>query len=396
MTLVSGEYLITGQAAGLSRTRQLTSSSPGQYSITGISADLLCARILYAGPPSYQYWTKPDGTLILDTAGNPIPVSLRGITYQLDGSDIDLAKHLKVDADAGSFLLTGTDLILDLGKAIYGSEGVYIYQGTSAGAHKTFLISADMFKQYWRMSDGTIITMPDGTPIELNLSSYLVEGEPISFTQQVGVLAEVGSYTILGVDPSLLYARVFDSESGEYLLSGQDVTLTYDDFNTNFSAESGSYFHSASDNDFLYNKAVLATTGGYYTSGKTAILYKSLPTAFESGSYDLTGTASNLLFHRVFLISGDSYLISGSEVGLINTFILSVGNGVFALKGKVVSFSYGRNLATVSGFYTYTGSTTGLTYAYIAIGRLVLTLELCYPTISLELKTSNISLQVLN
>ena len=388
-------YSLTGSDVEFVKTGQGNFES-GSYDLVGTDADTLWHHVLYAGGAGFQYWRKPDGTLVLDPAGDPILLNIREDTYQLTGSDATLDKQVSPPLESGEYTLTGTDCTLDLTKGIYASDGVYVYLGVASPLLKHYLIDAAKFIQYWRTPDGTIITMPDGTPIELNLSSYLLEGRPVSFSQQAGLLAGTGSYDIAGTGPSLLYLRVFSPDFGIYTYTGQDVTFDYADLNTVINVENGEYFHSSQDYIFLFNKAVISSTGGYFVSGKQVDFYKSAPLHADFGEYQTSGTGAELLFHRLVNGLAGDYDLTGSDVTLINTFGLDASNGLFALSGKAATFYLNQLLLASSGIYLLTGTSANLSYIYVSIGRLIIALELKTPEALLTVKMPSIITKILN
>ncbi len=136
-------------------------------------------------------------------------------------SDVTIGGGYTLDADAGTYLITGSDISLLHNRVLTAESGSYN------------IIGAD---------------------IEMSISSELA------------ILAEAGHYEITGSDIDLIVNRVLNAESGSYNITGGDIDLTVV-ADKIINAESGNYNITGSDIELKIDRVLNAESGSYSIIG---------------------------------------------------------------------------------------------------------------------------------
>lgn len=123
-------------------------------------------------------------------------------SYLLTGSTVTLQKDLPLIADAGSYLLTGTVTALEIDRILTAEVGSYLLTGTDAVLNK-------------------------GLTLILDGGSYLLTGTDAGLELDRELAAAAGSYLLTGNTAALEVAKQLVADAGGYLLTGADATLTY-------------------------------------------------------------------------------------------------------------------------------------------------------------------------
>jgi hypothetical protein len=165
-------------------------------------------------------------------------------SYAITGTDANLEQGYEVPADAGSFSLTGTDAALEQGYEIATDAGSYIITGIDASLY----------------SGNTLIT-------------------------------DAGSYSISGVNTSLLVGRQIDTDIGSYAITGTDAAIEQ---GYEVPCDPGSYSVTGQDASFVEGFGFAADSGSYLVTGVSALLLKQWEVAAAVGTYTVTGTDANL------------------------------------------------------------------------------------------------------
>ena len=208
-------------------------------------------------------------------------IDAEGGTYTITGTAASLEAGLKIGADSGSYAITGTDAGLTVGNAIEALGGEYLITGTAAGLELARQIAADSGAY---TITGTAAGLEADRIFSVDSGSYLITGTAAGLFRGYAVAAEAGSYTITGSDAALLRDALLDAGSGSYLITGTAAGLTA-------------------------GRAVSAESGSYLITGTDASLEHTLSGEFvisaEAGSYVISGTDADLVFTPV--ASGSYY-----------------------------------------------------------------------------------------
>jgi len=187
-------------------------------------------------------------------------------------SKVSAARSL--DAEAGSFALTGTDADLQRGWLVGADAGSYAITGADATLQRTWTVTAE----------AGAFTL-NGTDAGLQLGRM--------------VAADAGSYAITGATASLLHGRMVAADAGSFTLNGTDASLQ---LGRMVAADAGSYALTGVDADLIKasGRNVVAGAGSYNLTGTDATLaFTAYVLAADGGSYELTGTSADLQYGAI-------------------------------------------------------------------------------------------------
>lgn len=209
-----------------------------------------------------------------------------------------------LDADQGSYTLTGQSAALLAARRLTADAGSYSVSGQSAG-------------------------LLAGRKLEAATGSYSLSGQSANLIVSRLLTAAQGNYTLSGQAANLLVGRLLSAAQGTYILSGQDVTLTY-------SGEDGPDY------------TLTAETGSYALSGQAVSLIVNRLLSVDQGIYSLSGQAANLLFGRLLSAGAGSYTVSGQAAGLLVSRLLTANQGSYSLNGQTVTLVYSGSILPIT------------------------------------------------
>ena len=221
LALDTGEYALTGQAAGLLAARALAADA-GEYALTGHDQALTAARLI-----------------ALDTG-----------EYTTTGQDPALTIARLLGLDAGEYALTGTDPTLIAARLLALDAGEYALTGNDAGLLAARLLTLDAGGYTLTGQDATLTYTPAGAyTLDLDAGAYTLTGHAVELLISRVLSADAGVYALTGADADVLrgfalaadagayavtgnaaglaLARVLGLDAGAYALTGRDVTLVY-------------------------------------------------------------------------------------------------------------------------------------------------------------------------
>lgn len=264
------------------------------------------------------------------------------------------AAAFDIEADPGSYAVTGTDAALLLGRAVDADAGSYAITGTDAGLRKGYRIEAEAGSYALTGTDADLIfEQVSAFTIEAESGTYEVTGTDAFF--ELVRIADPGEYVITGQDAGLFVGRAVDADAGSYAITGQDASLL---LGRAIDADAGSYAVSGTDVDLRRSYVLAADAGAYEVTGQDAslILQGDYEILAEGGSYALTGTDAELRVGRVFVCESGSYEVTGAEVTLLRSLILAADPGAYVITGSDVGLGNVRSIEADSGSYEITGT----------------------------------------
>jgi hypothetical protein len=313
LTAESGSYALTGQNVSLKVSKRLV-CAPGTYAITGLDASLKVAKRLQAESGSYaltgQDVTFTRGKTLVAEAGTyaitgldvAMKRSLRLVaeqgSYALTGQPASLLKQYKLTAETGSYALTGAELAFRRALRLIAEVGAYNLTGLAAGVLKQYYMQMGLV-------DVGIGDMEIGSTFEVGgsaqLPSYTLTGQDVTITFQEGALtlvAEQGTYVLTGLDVAMRVNRVLNAAQGAYVLTGNDASIKVA---KRLIAEMGSYNLTGLSMTPLVSKRLVADVGSYQLTGLDVTLQKTgvYSLVMEAGSYVLTGLDMDMVITRV-------------------------------------------------------------------------------------------------
>jgi hypothetical protein len=239
-----------------------------------------------------------------------------------------------LNAEAGSYALTGSAATLLLGRAVVAATGVY----TLTGAGATFVL-------------GKVMNAAAG--------SYALTGSAATLLWARAVNAAAGVYSLTGAAATLSRGRVLNAGPGSYVLTGAGASTL---FGHVINAAAGSYVLTGFAATPLWNQVLNAGAGSYVLTGfpTTQVLGRIANAA--AGSYILTGFAATTLWNQVLNAGAGSYVLTGSPATPLRGLKLNAAPGSYTLVGFVADLikSGGKTLVADPGSYTLTGFSADL------------------------------------
>jgi hypothetical protein len=142
--------------------------------------------------------------------------------------------------------------------------GVVMLNYASAGGSNTL----DADSGSYALS-GTAATLLKSSVSQSDSGGYSLSGSDVGFSVSKKLIADSGLYSISGASVSLVKSSVLVSDSGGYSLTGQDVTLTYNQSTVyTLDADSGAYRLSGNNAVLAYNQSLRAECSLVDRTGK--------------------------------------------------------------------------------------------------------------------------------
>jgi hypothetical protein len=192
--------------------------------------------------------------------------------------------------------------------------------------------------------------------------------------------ARSGSTCDLGADEWAVVGYTLTADSGNYVLSGQTVSLLAGRILT---ASAGSYTLTGQDASLLATRLLTADSGSYLLTGQDASLLIGRLLSAESGSFTLTGSAAALLAARILTADAGSFTLTGQDANLFRGYVLSCDSGSYVLSGQDASLLADRLLSAGSGSFTLTGQDVTLTYTTNIVGQVTIVFSSRAPDIEI-------------
>ncbi len=180
-------------------------------------------------------------------------------------SDVTIGGGYSLDADAGTYLITGSNISLLHNRVLTAESGVYSLTGSDINLSINRVLNAESGNYTVNGSD---IDLSVNRVITAESGSYNIIGADIemSISSELAILAEAGHYEITGSDIDLIVNRVLNAESGSYNITGGDIDLTVV-ADKILNAESGNYNITGSDIELKIDRVLNAESGSYSIIG---------------------------------------------------------------------------------------------------------------------------------
>lgn len=148
-------------------------------------------------------------------------------SFALTGSNVELTVSRQIDATSGSFAFSGTNVSLEFGRVIDATSGSFALTGTNAELSVGRQIDATSGSFAITGTDVDLTYTPAGAySLDLNSGSYALTGSTVSLEVGRQLDATSGTFSITGTDVDLARGYAFDLSSGSYSFTGTNVDLT--------------------------------------------------------------------------------------------------------------------------------------------------------------------------
>lgn len=169
-------------------------------------------------------WTPTD----LDAAQIGIRISTGGAGATLDVTAIWMvveyaaAAATTLDADPGSYVLTGTAATLRYSKVVTANSGSYAISGTAANL---------LYKRIMQAVAGSYVLTGTAANLRLGLNMvadsgvYQITGTAANLLRSRRLVSDAGTYVITGTPADLERNRILQALAGSYLITGVPAAL---------------------------------------------------------------------------------------------------------------------------------------------------------------------------
>jgi hypothetical protein len=379
-TALTGEPSITfaGVAADLGIDCSLS-----EYGVTGHGAGQTENAIENTGW-GFTSSRKAGGTSITMTE----TLSNAGASWEAIGvavKGVSTGGGYSMDADAGSFALTGVAAALLHAAILPASAGTFVETGNAAGLNVGRVVSAEvgvftetgidaiLQREYVLASavgsfslSGQTVGLEADRILPAEVGAFTLSGQSASLSKGVSFPVEVGTFTLTGQDAAFSLTRVLGAGVGNFSLTGQAAGLTA---GKSLSASPGSFALSGVDASLKVGRVLQADAGTFTEAGQDAGLLRGAVLAAGTGTFTETGIDAGLVRAYNLAASVGAFSLTGIAAELEwsgGQAILDAEVGAFALTGQSAGLTVGRNLATETGSFVHSGQEAGL-----AVGRVV-------------------------
>jgi len=207
MTADVATFTCTGSALGFRRTfRYITSST--SYAWSGIDAGLARNRAVFGDTANFALTgtdtnLRKTSVLVADTR-----------SYALTGIDANTLYHRIAGADATTYALTSINTglvgLTTLSTDWFQYTGVGYVIEANAGSYTLTGIDADLKR---------------GFVIQPVVRTYAVNGIDVGLRRALLATTVTGTYTLSGIDNAFSRGKYFNAEAGDYLLNSPGVIL---------------------------------------------------------------------------------------------------------------------------------------------------------------------------
>lgn len=248
-------------------------------------------RSLYVDP--YQFMRLPHSIVL------KVPVTAKTLT-----------------AEAGSYVITGTNENLRLAKKLTAAAGSYLITGIA-------------------------VNLKIGKKIAAAASSYSLTGASANLRHGWKVAAAAGSYAISGQAATLKHGWKLISVAGSYVVTGNDAALTKTGIKI-LVADSSSYSMNGQSTSLLHAWKATVGVGSYSINGSAANLRLARKMAAAAGSYSVNGINANLVKGKRVAMAAGAYAVTGFDVTLLlkHNVTLSTDAGIYLISGQPVTLTY--------------------------------------------------------
>jgi hypothetical protein len=224
------------------------------------------------------------------------------------------ASAASINAQPGTFTLTGIAATLAAGKLFDAQPGTFNLTGIAA-------------------------TLAKGYSFEASPGSFALTGTAATFVRSVLLDAATGSLTLTGVAATIVAAHHIDASPGSFTLNGIDAT-------------------------FAKGYAFDAATGSFTLSGIDATLTAGRLFDAQPGTFTLNGVAATLLAARPFEASPGTFTLGGVAATFLADRMLNAEPGVFTFTGIAATLvPPGLFIDAQPGSFAFTGVDAGLVYS---------------------------------
>jgi hypothetical protein len=234
---------------------------------------------------------------------------------------VDGALAYTIDADTGSFTLTGNDAQLTKVSAysISADVGSFALTGNDAQLTKVSAYSiAAATGDITVTGNNTVLTKVSSSTLVAGTGSFTVTGNDAALTKvsSYSIEAGIGSFALAGNDTDLKSDSVIEAGTATYTLAGNSVGLAYSQADPVLPAARGAFAVSAGDTQLVVARKAQAETGEFSVNGNDTQFRASRKFVASVTDFALDATQINLEVARRVATSTGAFLLDGVDARL--------------------------------------------------------------------------------
>ncbi|MEL7591815.1 MAG: hypothetical protein AAGU17_11055 [Anaerolineaceae bacterium] len=174
--------------------------------------------------------------------------------------------------------------------------------------------------------------------------AFALAGQDISLTKaaalrQLTLTADVGNFAVSGQEINLKAGRIIQPSAGSFALTGLDAALTKVGLNHyTLSASAGLFAMSGEDIGLLAHRALLPNATSFTMTGLPAPLKVGRKIVASVGEFTLTGKEALLYAGRKMSLQAGAFSGVGNSISLVAKRRISTGASSFLLNGSMLTF----------------------------------------------------------
>ncbi len=275
-----------------------------------------------------------------------------------------------VEAQPGSFALTGQDVGLEKGYRAFADAGSFSLAGQDVTLTYVPVASPVMEAEPGAFSlTGQSINLLRGYRTGAELGSFAFAGQDVAFRRTYVLAANPGAFSLAGQDVGFIRDLLFPVDAGAFSLTGQNVTLARGISGPSgagafaltgqavdvlrgylVAAEAGGFTLTGQDVDLRATEILRADAGAFALTGRDVGVLRGYPLTVEPGAFVLTGQDIALRRGVGLIADGTAFVLTGQDVAFVRGLMLAAGAGAFALTGAVVILD--RAIGTAQVLFT--------------------------------------------
>lgn len=357
------EHGVSDEAAGgtITMSWAVTTATPWATAAVELLIAAAADEVLDADNGSFAL-TGTDVALLY----KPVIVADNG-SFALTGQDVALLHKQVIVADTVAYSLTGTAVDLLYKEVVVAGNAAFALTGQDVALlHKQVLV-ADTVAYALTGTDVTTVKAAAAEILDADNAAYSLTGATVETLYSRVLVADTGSYSINGTAVDLLHKQVIVADNASYSLTGTDVDLVESEV---IVADSVTYNLTGATVATLYNRVLVADNAGYALTGATVTLAKGTVLQAANGSFALTGQDVALLHKEVVVADNASYALTGQTVALLHKQVIVADNASFLLSGTEVQTVYSEDaeeLFADNASFLLTGTTVALLHKQVMI-----------------------------
>lgn len=271
-------------------------------------------------------------------AGTTITAGAVGNNYGVQAcvTVTEVASDATLEAEAGSFGITGVAADLEYGREV-GAEGA------------TFTVT------------GPEAALEQDRTVDAEAAAFAVGGVAADLERDALVSAEAAAFDVTGQAAALEQGRRLSAEAAAFVFTGIDAVLTALSAAT-LDAEGGVFVITGGETRF--GRSVVGDAGAFVITGGDAALERGLLITAEGTSFAFTGAAANLLVGKRLDAEADAFDVTGIDAVLSTEPTISAEAGLFVFTGFDAELLQPSNLSMVADAATF--AVTGADAALLA------------------------------